>query len=319
LCKDSGFCGALQLSRDYYSNVAEPRLKIEFPGLYPRLAAGLAGNGSECFGYDDEISRDHDWGVDFYIWTLEEDKYLIPELRDWKDTLFEMTPPQFTRTQSEYGARIGVMTCDDFYSSLVGVPEGPGTLNEWLRAPEENLAMTVNGVVFYDGTGRFTKTRSYLLDYYPEDIRLKRIAAKCMSLAQTGQYNHERTVKRHDWVTLRTVLSRFTDSAIVMTFLLNKVYRPYYKWAFRALRDLPILGREVSLLLNKTAGAGGFDEECLSAQRQCISELCSLFSRELKVQGLADIDDWFLTSHGEAVQRRIHDEFLRSLPAQYEI
>jgi len=140
-----------------------------------------------------------------------------------------------------------------------------------------------------------------------------------MSLAQTGQYNHERTAKRHDWVTLRTVLSRFTDSAIAMTFLLNKAYKPYYKLAFRALKDLPILGREVSLLLNKIAGVGGFDEECLSAQRLCISELCSLFSSELKAQGLADIDDWFLTSHGEAVQKRIQDEFLRSLPAQYEI
>jgi hypothetical protein len=52
----------MALSRRYFSDVADPRLKIEFPDLYGRMASGLVGNGSECFGYDDEISRDHDWG-----------------------------------------------------------------------------------------------------------------------------------------------------------------------------------------------------------------------------------------------------------------
>ena len=58
----------LELSRKYFLETAEPKLKDAFPELYPRLAAGLCGNGSECFGYDDEVSRDHDWGPAFCIW-----------------------------------------------------------------------------------------------------------------------------------------------------------------------------------------------------------------------------------------------------------
>ena len=309
----------LQLSREYYFRIAEPGLKKDFPELYPRLAAGLAGNGSECFGYDDEISRDHDWGADFYIWTLEDDKDAIAALRDWKDKLFKNEPPEFTRTRSEYGARIGVLTCGDFYAGLVGAPEGPKTLNEWIRAPEENFAMAVNGEVFCDGPGVFTKTRDFLLGYFPEDLRRKRIAAKCMALAQTGQYNHERTARRCDWVTLRTVLSRFTDSAIALVFLLNMAFRPYYKWAYRALKELPALGAESALLLLGIAETGGLDDESFTKRQQYISELCAIFARELRNQELSFSEDWFLATHGEEVSRGIKDKFLRSLPAQYEI
>jgi len=140
-----------------------------------------------------------------------------------------------------------------------------------------------------------------------------------MALAQTGQYNHERIAKRGDIVTRNTVLSRFTDNAIAMVFLLNKTYRVYYKWAFRALGALPILGAETAQSLLMVAEAGGLDPVSLSLRQQYIEELCALFAIELGVQGLSDSEDSFLARHGEAVHRTIRDEFLRSLPPQYEI
>ena len=325
----------MELSREYFFNIAEPSLRREFPELYPRLAAGLAGNGSECFGYDDSLSRDHDWGADFFIWTTESDAGLIPALRSWKSALLRASPPPFPRERSEYGAHIGVMTCGEFYTSLTGVPECPKTLNEWLRVPEDNFALAVNGDVFMDGAGDFTKTRTRLLEYFPEDLRRKRISAKCMALAQTGQYNLDRTAKRNDIVTLQSVLSRFTDGSLAMVFLLNRVYKPYYKWAFRAARDLPVLGAETSRLLLRiarsrfTAGdsgavppAGPHDGSpagSLAECKECIAELCALFASELRAQGLSETEDWFLTTHAEEVRRGIGDEFLRSLPAQLEI
>ena len=309
----------LELSREYFFSSADQLLRRDFPGLYPRLAAGLAGNGSDCFGYDDDISRDHDWGVDFFIWVTDEDKDLIPQLQKWKDDLFIKVPPEYPRARSEYGADVGVMSCGGFYSGLIGTPGVPETLNEWIRAPEENLAMAVNGMVFIDGPDSFTKTRNELMGFYPEDLRRKRIAAKCMALAQTGQYNHERTARRGDYVTLRAVISRFSDAAIAMVFLLNKTYRPYYKWAYRALRDLPPPGAEVAALLLDIADTGGFDDGSQERRQAYIDELCAVFTRELKAQGLSRTGDWFLAAHGEEVQNGIGDSFLRSLPAQYEI
>lgn len=308
----------LELSRRYFLNVAAPYFKRNFPDVYDKAAAGLVGNGSECFGYDDVLSRDHDWGVDFFIWLAEGERPLIPKLAAWKMELFEKYPPEFSRKISEYGARIGVMTTGDFYESLVGFANGPETAIDWLRVPEENLAMSVNGTVFMDIPGDFTATRERLLLHYPEDVRRKKLAAKCMAIAQTGQYNLKRCYLRQDWVTYRTVLARFNDSVIGAVFLLNRVYRPYYKWSFRRMTELPILGLEVgSLLLNIVSASGTWVEQFEQNQAD-IDKICALLIDGLKTEKLTTCDDSFLATHGEAIQAGISDAFLRKLPAQYE-
>ncbi|MBO6011413.1 MAG: DUF4037 domain-containing protein, partial [Oscillospiraceae bacterium] len=179
--------GALALSRAFFEETALPMLREEFPS--ERCAAGLVGNGSECFGYDDEISRDHDWGVDFFLWVPEEDRDSIPALSGFKRRVLSLVPPEHARSLSKYGSEPGVMTVGDFYKSLIGCPRAPQTLGEWLAVPEVNLAMAVNGEVFRDPTGEFTAVRRELELHYPDDILLKRMSVCCIEIAQTGQYN----------------------------------------------------------------------------------------------------------------------------------
>ena len=55
----------LELSQEYYERIGRPVLEELFPAYLDRIAVGLVGEGSECFGYDDMISMDHDYGPGF--------------------------------------------------------------------------------------------------------------------------------------------------------------------------------------------------------------------------------------------------------------
>jgi len=62
----------LELSERFYRAYGEPMLREQFPELMPRIAVGLAGAGSECFGYDDELSQVHDFEAGFCLFLPDE-------------------------------------------------------------------------------------------------------------------------------------------------------------------------------------------------------------------------------------------------------
>jgi hypothetical protein len=50
----------LRLAREFYLTYGEPMLRESFGDMLDRIAVGLVGPGSECYGFDDTLSRDHD-------------------------------------------------------------------------------------------------------------------------------------------------------------------------------------------------------------------------------------------------------------------
>ena len=63
----------LELARRYWEEVGRPAFEKGCPKVLEKASVGLAGEGSECFGFDDEYSQDHDWGPGFCVWLSDED------------------------------------------------------------------------------------------------------------------------------------------------------------------------------------------------------------------------------------------------------
>ena len=61
----------LDISRKYFEEYGLPMLREQFPAWADRVAAGLIGSGSECFGFDDEVSRDHDFEAGFCLFNFQ--------------------------------------------------------------------------------------------------------------------------------------------------------------------------------------------------------------------------------------------------------
>ena len=57
----------LELSQRFFLECGLPLIEKRFPEYRERIAAGLLGTGSEVFGADDDISKDHEWGPRFTV------------------------------------------------------------------------------------------------------------------------------------------------------------------------------------------------------------------------------------------------------------
>ena len=275
------------------------------------------GDGSECYGFDDEISRDHDWGPDFCLWLNSQDYEAISAKLQEE---FERLPTEFEgfprRQVSAWGAgRVGVFEIGQFYRRFIGLDRVPADNWEWRAIPEDSLAACTNGKVFVDPLGEFTAFREGLKKFYPEDVRLKKIASRCMTIAQSGQYNFMRCVRRDEYVAAQYAETKFCADTISLTFMLNKEYKPFYKWMHRAMKPLPILGEPVHDLLWDIVNTHESDlmEGMYEKKSRLMEETCALVDDQLRKEGLIDSPSDFLLDHGPLVQSKIQDPEIRSL------
>ena len=61
--KNSEWRSNLERSKEFYETVGKEMIHTHFPEYENRIAVGVVGEGSDCYGFDDEISKDHDYAV----------------------------------------------------------------------------------------------------------------------------------------------------------------------------------------------------------------------------------------------------------------
>ena len=231
----------LEISEKYYKSFGEPILRRDFPELLQKIAAGLLGAGSECLGYDDETSRDHDFEPGFCIFLPGEDAVSRRETF-LLERAYEKLPKEFMGLSREKlippgGRRHGVIRISDFLTDRIGRPEPELSWTEWLSLPEQSFLEITNGKVFFDGSGELTKIRNRFR-FLPPDIAEKKLAGNLLYAAQCGQYNYERCLQHGESGAAQLALGSFTEAAMHCCFLLSERYMPYYKWRFRAFSEL---------------------------------------------------------------------------------
>ena len=184
----------------------------------------------------------------------------------------------------------------------------PTQINNWLTIPEANLAACTNGKVFHDPLGAFTTIREKIQAHYPEDVRLKKIAAQCMTAAQSGQYNYGRCLKRDAAYAARHALFTFCEAALALVFLIHRRYMPFYKWALAATGQLPAPGPEIAAAVDQLSREGR-----PQTHQEIIETICAALIEALRTQGLSDTTSTFLLDHGPRVHAGIQDPALRKL------
>jgi tetratricopeptide (TPR) repeat protein len=261
---NNGDLSGLELCRKYYEEYGKNMISDKFKDYEEKIAVGLVGKGSDCFGFDDKESRDHDFGPRFCMWVT----------RDTYDKIGDKLQDEYDKLPSEYFGikrietfhgrdRAGVFVIEDFYKNTIGedIINNPDDIELWLSANDYALAAAVNGEVFRDDEGIFTAYRNRLKEYYPKTVWYRKLAQACALFSQNGQYNLPRMRKRRQFVSAELAKAECMKQAMLIDYLLNKKYAPHDKWLFKALPTNP------EMVINDE----GFDNETVASLVEKIS------------------------------------------------
>lgn len=356
----------LKLARAFWTQMGKPMIAAKYPQYAGRIAAGLVGHGSECYGFDDAYSQDHDFGPRFCLWLTDEDYAAIGEQLEVD---YEALPRKFSvdaqgRVTFEAHARSdasgafpsagagspvtpraqganrrdGVFRIGDFFESITGYRTAPAQTapHEWLMLQESTLAAATNGEVFADPTGLFSKTRQGFKNM-PDDVRLALISKRLGMIAQAGQYNLPRSLKRGDGAAAWLSIHEFVQATASLVFLVNVPmvvgYMPYYKWQFAALRKLsgsmfallPNVGEQLETVMRLSSaacyGGAGFGEggkgaaPAIEKINDIVEQIAVDIVKELKREHLTTSGETFLEWQRPYVEDHIasDDPVLKSL------
>ena len=335
----------LKLARAFWTQMGKPMIAAKYPQYAGRIAAGLVGHGSECYGFDDTYSQDHDFGPRFCLWLTDEDYAAIGEQLEVD---YEALPRKFSvdaqgRVTFEAHARSdasgafpsagagspvtpraqganrrdGVFRIGDFFESISGYHTAPALSapQEWVMLLDSTLAAATNGEVFADPTGLFSKTRQGFKNM-PDDVRLALISKRLGMIAQAGQYNLPRSLKRGDGAAAWLSIHEFVQATASLVFLVNVPmvvgYMPYYKWQFAALRKLsgsmfallPNVGEQLETVMRLSSaacyGGAGFGEggkgaaPAIEKINDIVEQIAVDIVKELKREHLTTSGETFL-------------------------
>lgn len=146
--------GNLTCCRRFYEDYGAPMIHEAFPEYEHRIAVGMAGEGSDCFGFDDEISKDHDYGIGFCMWLLPEDYQQIGEalqreydrlITEYHQRLINSRGYVDDAVEMFLKKRRGVFEISTFYEELLGTRAIWNVHEDGSKQPEDGCRQSKVG------------------------------------------------------------------------------------------------------------------------------------------------------------------------------
>ena len=244
----------VDVSRDFFFEILLPILQAEYPTETSQTAFGAFGYGSEVLRLDDDYSSDHHWGLRINA--------LMPEYlyKGHHEEILQNVAshlPDSYRGHSLQEGYVGVkalslMSLERFLRQTIGIDYPPKTYEEWLNLPEEDIVHVINGEIWCDEAGCFSAIRKAFHDYYPEPVRLRRIAHWCRYFSGMGSYGLHRALLRHNEYFASVAFGKSIRLGVQLAFLLDKEYFTYDKWIMAFLPRLPRLGGLILPIVNES-------------------------------------------------------------------
>lgn len=255
----------ITLSRRFYEDLVAPFLAERVPNM--PYAAALLGFGSDVLGYDDEMSRDHNWGPRVHIIVSEADfdaharelvvgfiahapQSLHGEPIAWRS---RPHPPANRRwAAGDMGHGLEVHTFAGRLEDHFARGDINWTPSDWLGVPEQKLLEFCGGAVFRDDAGTLTAARDALA-YLPDDVWHYKIAAQWARIGEEQAFVG-RTGMNGDDLGSRIIAARLVRDVMRLAYLLEREYVPYAKWFGTGFAQLT-LSDKLRPVLERVLGA----------------------------------------------------------------
>lgn len=297
--KDRREYNGAELCRAYYDKYGVPMIARKFPEYISRIATGHVGEGSDCFGYDDAVSKDHDFGPGFSMWVTKDTYDEIGEALQAAYLALPDTFQGYQRVNSSHAMeRFGVCIIEDFYERVLGGGHLPQKDKDYLLLEDCYLACAVNGEVYRDDEGIFSNIRNRLKAGYPKGVKLLKTAQVTAQLGQNGQYNYERAAKRGEWTAALLSRTDAVKQGMQLAYLLADVYAPHDKWMHRGLKKF---NEEVYSVVEKLTDCGLKD---VKETVNLLEQLSMVLLNQLRKKGYVTMEGTFLPDVSTEIARR---------------